>query len=113
MSAWPIPDEVVRELARFVVVECLGATEECVVPSDFDRARAFLTRHRLAQLPEEPDGWQAETHMFHLRWAGPYSEKGARGFAVSRRFATGRIRPRYVLPGQPITVGEEERDGDE
>lgn len=56
MSAWPIPDEVVRELARFVVVECLGATEECVVPSDFDRARAFLTRHRLVQM-DEPEGW--------------------------------------------------------
>lgn len=82
------------------------------------RARDFLTRHRLVVIPDDADherkwGLRYTDGSVSFRWD---SEDDARW--VLARAKPGQLEPVVVpidyfrIPGQPITVGEEERNGE-
>lgn len=125
MSAWPIPDEVVERVAEFMY-RCARQFFLDAAPlwADLtphlqqrwiDHAECVIYEHRLVQLPE-PVGWEYEIIDHYnggpLRWDGPTDRGAAEEQVETPLFSTtGRIRPVYRIPGQPITVGEEGRDG--
>lgn len=125
MSAWPIPDEVVLHRLHVALRDWADIGGEDALT----QLRSEFERHRLVQLPEEPSAWDVEWYDNHepgmpegtIRslyddpWTQEDTYEEARDVAAScsRYATTGRIRPVYRIPGQPITVDKEERDGDE
>ena len=109
-----VDDELVEALVRFTY----GYD-----PQDPDDARElerqrrecseFIALHRLVRLPEEADGWQSEIrHEVHgVGWLHEPDEECARRTATDISGSTGRIRPVYRIPGQPIEVSKEGGEG--
>lgn len=101
---WPVDDEVVEQMATAIDAE-FDCHEDPV-----HLLRVLLARHRLVRLPEEPNAHQWETE------AGEWTtedcdEEGAR-IEAGAWPSTGRIRPAYVIPGQPIHVNQENDDAE-
>ena len=106
-----VDDELVEALYRAVRKwDDLG-------PADPESLRPVLARviahHRLVRLPEEADGWQSEIrHEVHgVGWLHEPDEECARRTATDISGSTGRIRPVYRIPGQPIEVTKEGGEG--
>lgn len=113
---WPVDDEVVEALARRFQVSPHSCRWEALRPLDQEYhrtvARAFLTRHRLVRLPEEPMEWEIEADIGDVFWSPTRGEDDAKRFARMATTATGRIRPVYRIPGQPIHVNQENDDAE-
>ena len=92
-----------------------GRPRQYTGPCDHHKraARDFIAQHRLVRLPEEADGWQSEIrHEVHgVGWLHEPDEECARRTATDISGSTGRIRPVYRIPGQPIEVTKEGGEG--
>ena len=111
-----VDDEIVEALAKMFcarrsVQHLHGGPYPCEACEI--AARDFIAQHRLVRLPEEADGWQSEIrHEVHgVGWLHEPDEECARRTATDIGGSTGRIRPVYRIPGQPIEVSKEGGEG--
>lgn len=92
-----------------------GALTKYRVSLQPDEVREFIAQHRLVSLPEEK-GWKYEIRDLYsggsLRWMTAASRADAEMWATldatTKEASTGRIRPIYHIPGDPIDVSGEQ-----